>query len=129
MGQINPDVRCGECNAPMILRHTTKHRYKDTDKPRLFFGCQNYPDCRGTHGAHPDGTPVGIPANYETKQWRIKAHDAFDGWRDRNFLNRSRSYHQLSAAMGKKDGQIHIGECDIADCKKIIELCEQGLEV
>ena len=126
MGRIDPKVRCGECDAPMILRHTVKHRYPD-GKPRLFFGCSNYPDCKGTHGAHPDGTPVGVPADPETKKYRRSAHEAFDAWRDRRFLNKNRGYHLLSAAM--EVDELHIGACDIDDCKKIIELCNQGVEV
>lgn len=34
---------------------------------RSFFGCVGCPRCRATHGAHADGSPLGIPANAETQ--------------------------------------------------------------
>lgn len=44
----------------------------------LFWGCSRFPECRSTHGAHPDGRPLGKPATAEVKQARIAAHAAFD---------------------------------------------------
>lgn len=57
----------------MHLRSTTLYKTKD-GRLRKFYGCANYPDCKATHGAHPDGRPLGIPANQETKAMRIKIH-------------------------------------------------------
>jgi ssDNA-binding Zn-finger/Zn-ribbon topoisomerase 1 len=65
------DLVCGECGAPMILRYS--HKYSGP-----FYGCTTFPTCRGTHGAHADGAPKGIPGNKETKQARIKAHGLGD---------------------------------------------------
>jgi ssDNA-binding Zn-finger/Zn-ribbon topoisomerase 1 len=65
------DLVCGECGAPMILRYS--HKYSGP-----FYGCTTFPTCRGTHGAHADGAPKGIPENRETKQARIKAHRFVD---------------------------------------------------
>jgi len=57
----------------MLLRETKKYKTKD-GKPRKFYGCSRYPDCKGTHGAHPNGKPLGVPADTETKQLRMDAH-------------------------------------------------------
>lgn len=107
-----------ECGAPMVLRKSPKY-------PKPFWGCTKFPECRGTHGAHPDGRPLGIPANKETKEWRIKAHDAFDKlWRFApiRFYSRKEAYKFLAEKMGVEE--IHIGESDIETCKKIIEISE-----
>jgi ssDNA-binding Zn-finger/Zn-ribbon topoisomerase 1 len=64
-----PKLECTECDGKLVLR---------LSKYGLFYGCTNYPVCKTAHGAHPDGKPLGKPANKETKAWRIKAHQAFD---------------------------------------------------
>jgi ssDNA-binding Zn-finger/Zn-ribbon topoisomerase 1 len=70
-------VICPKCGSEMMLRTTTKYTYPNGD-PRKFYGCSKWPACNGTHGANPDGTPLGIPGNDEVKEARHKAHVAFD---------------------------------------------------
>lgn len=48
------DLVCPECGALMRLR---KSRFG------LFYGCTRYPYCKASHGAHPDGAPLGVPVN------------------------------------------------------------------
>lgn len=59
----------------MTLRSTTKFTTKD-GKPRKFWGCSRFPECRSIHGAHPDGKPLGIPATKEVKALRSELHRA-----------------------------------------------------
>lgn len=115
------DLICPECGSPMVLRTTEKFRYGD-GKPRKFYGCSRWPKCQATHGAHPNGAPLGIPADKETKEWRIKAHDAFDNWWEENALCRSEGYALLAKHFGVKE--IHIGELNIEGCRKVIDFCE-----
>jgi ssDNA-binding Zn-finger/Zn-ribbon topoisomerase 1 len=87
-----------------------------------FYGCTGYPDCDGTHGAHPDGRPLGIPANKETKAARHLAHAAFDAlWGERKLLSRGAAYRWLSLKLGHES---HMGEMGIEDCERVIQLCE-----
>jgi ssDNA-binding Zn-finger/Zn-ribbon topoisomerase 1 len=120
-GDTLPDkLQCPECGGDMVLRKTSKFKYKDgTDRP--FYGCIRYPECKATHGAHPDGSPLGIPANSETKQWRIKAHDSFDSWTEDMGIGRKEAYIKLVEHF--KVGEIHIGEMDIEACKEVIRFC------
>ena len=67
------ELTCPECGQKMVLRQTTKYTTKD-GQPRKFYGCSGYPKCRSTHGAHPNGTPLGFPATTEVKQLRMQAH-------------------------------------------------------
>lgn len=112
-------VKCGECGAPMELRKSS--RYKSP-----FWGCSRFPACRGTHGAHPNGVPLGIPANKETKQARIKAHDAFDRiWKD-GHMPRWKAYKWLAKQMGVAEW--HFGESSVGECNRAIEVIEAKLK-
>lgn len=117
------DLKCGECGADMVLRFS---------KFGKFYGCTRYPDCRGTHGAHPDGKPFGTPANKETKAARIRAHRAFDSiWisrRDQLGIPKSwarrDAYSWLAVELEMKVDDCHIGMFDVETCERIVALCE-----
>jgi ssDNA-binding Zn-finger/Zn-ribbon topoisomerase 1 len=54
-------LRCGDCGGPM---HAVSGRYGE------FFACVQYPLCKGTVGAYPDGRPTskrGRPRSRESK--------------------------------------------------------------
>lgn len=110
------DLRCGECSAPMMLRESQKF-------PRPFYGCTRFPECRGTHGAHADGTPLGTPANKDTKKARIRAHSVFDQiWQQKLVKSRGGAYNWMRQVMGLSHSQAHIGEFDADQCEKLVEL-------
>lgn len=109
---------CPECGADMVLRNSAAYS-------RLFYGCVNYPECKATHGAHPDGRPLGVPANKETKQARIKAHEAMAEWMSECGLSKSEAYAKLAESFGT---EIHIAECDIEGCEKVTSFCNDQIE-
>jgi restriction system protein len=51
--KTKPVPTCPECGAMMILR-----RPKPDDDWSPFWGCMDYPDCRGTRDILPDGRPA-----------------------------------------------------------------------
>lgn len=109
------EVKCF-CGSPMRLRFTKKFKGGN-----WFYGCSRYPECDGTHGCHQDnGKPLGVPANKVTKEWRIKAHDAFDTlWKGpEGFMTRKQAYECLAKVFGVTE--IHIGESNIETCQQII---------
>lgn len=119
---------CPECGGAMVLRKSLKY-------PKPFYGCVHFPYCRATHGAHPDGKPLGIPANAETKRWRIAAHAALDPlWgRDEPGLHsqvqkryRNAVYAWLGERLGIMDVKqnCHIAMFDTARCQRVIEICQ-----
>jgi len=116
--------KCGECGHEMELRTTYKYTYPNGD-PRKFWGCLNYPRCRGTHGAHPDGTPFGVPANKETKIARTQAHNAFDRYWCTKGWTRGEAYKWLEQAMGLEKGQAHIGGFNAEQCTKLVSIVEE----
>jgi restriction system protein len=51
--QTKPEPYCPECGAKMNLR---RPKQKDIWEP--FWGCSQYPDCRGTRDIGDDGKPI-----------------------------------------------------------------------
>ena len=103
---------CPECGKLMVLRE---------GKYSLFYGC-DYPYCKATHTAHPDGRPLGIPADNETRGWRVKAHLAFDTALKRCSLSRNQAYRSLARTMGMSRSECHIGRFGIEECKRVIKI-------
>lgn len=121
-------MNCPECNAPMILRRTNKFKTKD-GKARLFYGCSKWPECNATHGAHPNGEPLGVPATPEVKALRMKAHKLLEGifgkWEEIGKDKKRSMYDWLKH--NTKSG--HIGKMEKAELICLIkglELNEKG---
>lgn len=111
------EVNCGDCGAPMILKPS---KFKNP----FYYQCPNYPICRGAHGAHPDGSPMGIPADKATREARIEAHRVFDDWTTANDYGRNRAYRELSELMDLDKDEAHISKFDEDECNRLIELIE-----
>lgn len=109
--EARTDLVCGDCGAPMEIRPS---------KYGCFYGCTRYPDCRGTHGAHSDGRPKGIPANKETREARIRAHRVFDQiWKGQH-MSRRDAYRWMREVMHLSHNEAHIGRFDSESCEKLI---------
>lgn len=79
-------------------------------------------DCDAYVGCHKNTqVPLGTMANKELREWRSKAHKAFDPlWKSGEY-SRKKAYSLLSAYMGY---ETHIGETNIEACKRIIEFSQ-----
>lgn len=113
-----------DCNGELILRRS---------KHGLMWGCIRYPACMAAHGAHPDGTPLGIPADKKTKRARIKAHAAFDElWNKASkkgrVAARRGAYRWLREQLGMTEEECHIARFDVATCARVVVLCKARLE-
>lgn len=118
-------LACPDCGAPMVLKPS---RYKP------FYGCSRWRDtgCPGSVGAHPDGSPMGIPASSETKGWRITAHSWFDLlWSEsgstRAPMKRRDAYAWMQKAMNLSADDAHIARFTAEQCQQLIALVEQEL--
>lgn len=82
--------------------------------------CHYCKDCDAYVGCHNNTkTPLGTMANPELKKWRRKVHAYIDPlWKD-NKIHRKNLYEKLSFFMGK---EYHTGNCDIKDCKKVLNI-------
>lgn len=92
---------------------------------RPFWGCSTYPRCTTTHGAHADGTPLGVPADETTRRARQRAHAAFDALWQRGGMKRKAAYAWMRAAMGLSYEAGHIACFDVAQCERLIALVAQ----
>lgn len=108
-------LKCAQCGSPMRLRYSRKH-------DRHFYGCTSWPDCDGTHGAHPDGRPLGKPADKVTKSARMRAHEAFDQlWKgDAPLMTRAQAYSWLEAYFDLDEGEGHIGRFTKEQCEMLV---------
>lgn len=113
-----PSLECPECGARMTLRNS---------RFGLFYGCESYPRCRSTHGAHPDGRPLGKPATEAVRQARMAAHAAFDRLWQGGGMRRGQAYRWLTRAMGRTR-QVHIGEMDATECAAVVRLVTAQLD-
>lgn len=109
---------CPDCGSPMVLRFSSR---KLGASP-FFYGCTSYPRCRTTHGAHPDGMPLGVPAGAETRAARIQAHEAFDRlWKGpRAPFSRHAAYTWLADVMCIDE--LHIGDLDARRCAEVVSI-------
>lgn len=120
---------CPECGALMTLRRTLKYRWK-SGEGRLFYGCSAWPKCNGTHGAHPDGRPLGVPATGETKAARHALHEQFDALLIEKGWNKKQGYNWLGQKLGMKDGaeikaKCHIAMFDVETCERARQMCAE----
>lgn len=105
---ISDKVVC-ECGSPM--------RYVAI---RRFYGCVRWPDCRGSIGAHPDGTPMGIPTTDEAlKIARREGHFVLDSFRG---MTRNRRYYMLQKLLKMTREECHFGLFDLDTCLRAINL-------
>ncbi len=114
------DLKCGECQAPMKLRVSKKY-----EGP--FYGCSRFPECKGTHGAHRDGRPLGTPANKATKQARIRAHRVFDLlWNQpKPKMSRGEAYAWMRKKMGLSEKDAHIGSFSLQQCENLVAFVQE----
>lgn len=90
--------------------------------------CDRFPACRGSVGTHPDGRPLGIIPDEETKKLRIKLHAMIDLlWQNRTDRSRSRNrgsvYGWLKRIAGR---EIHMGETTKQDCLELLRLIQEN---
>ena len=110
---------CPECGSTMVLRES---------RFGLFYGCQRYPSCEATHGARPNGCPLGIPADKPTKKERVLAHALFDQlWRGPQApMSRLEAYCWMQKMMEMSSDDAHIGRFMTEDCVRLRALLRKN---
>src|SRR3970040_2712474 len=114
-----PFLKC-YCGSDMALR---KSKYGPV------YGCARYPECDGAIGMHPDGTPLGVPADKETRTKRIEAHEVFDElWKSLGApYTRTQAYFEMRCMMGLSDDEAHIANFTKEQCERMIEKVHQRI--
>ncbi len=84
--------------------------------------------CGQTHGCHQaTGIPLGIPADKETRQLRIRAHELFKIWFERLGIKRREAYRKLGLMMDLNRENTHIGLMNKKQCGNLIIYFEARL--
>jgi len=110
---------CPYCNQPAEWVENKEVYGKNYGKSYMMWLCRN---CDAYVGCHQNTKkPLGTIANKELREWRKKAHLAFDPFWKKWGLKRQEAYQMLITKFGK---EVHIGESNIDECKKIIAFCE-----
>lgn len=113
------DLACPECGSPMELAFSDRFRYRD-GRRRPFYRCYKWPECTGYHGAHPNGAPLGKPANKETRTLRSQVHAELNKlfpWKTkkgRRATNRWLLEHNF--------GDGHVGAMDAVECRTALSI-------
>ena len=107
------DLKCPDCGADMPLVPNPK-------KKGMYYQCVN--GCC-THGAMPNGKPLGVPADKATRAARMKAHRVFDRlWSGpAATMTRRKAYRLMQKLMGLSDHKAHIAMFDAAQCRTLIQ--------
>lgn len=106
---------CGAAMQLLPSRYSPEHHY---------YRCVKYPVCDGSIGAHPDGTPMGIPADAATRDARKLAHRAFDQlWLSKRF-KRAKAYEWLAKQLNLPVEKAHIAMFDLDTCLRVITLVD-----
>ena len=117
---------CPYCNSPSV--------YVDSEEVYsrsygMIYLCR---PCRAWVGVHKGTTkPLGRLANAELREWKKRAHAAFDPlWKakiERQGCSkrkaRGKGYTWLASQLGISTEECHIGMFDVEMCRKVIETC------
>lgn len=93
--------------------------------------------CQAWVGVHKGtNTPKGRLANKELRQWKIRAHAAFDPmWEQKLTVERradpkypkkkarGKAYAWLAKQLGIRFEDCHIGMFDVETCQRVVEIC------
>lgn len=120
-------MNCHVCGHPMKLEFSELYPYKN-GKPRPVWRCTNKLFCPEERWAHPDGTPMSLPADRDTKQARNVAHVALANLCRVKGLTTKQSYRWIQKAMGLPKSDAHIGHFDKRLCLRLINLVYEELD-
>lgn len=97
-------------------------------REKHFYRCS---PCKAWVGCHPGTkTPLGRLANAELREWKSKAHAAFDPLWKRKMASgvkkreaRGAGYAWLADQLGIKHEDCHVGMFDVPTCQRVVEIC------
>ncbi len=89
--------------------------------------------CSAWVGVHKGSErPLGRLANAELREWKKKAHAAFDPlWKKKiaqgtkRFQARTAAYEWLAGQMKLTRELCHIGMFDVRECRRVVDICQQ----
>jgi hypothetical protein len=121
---INPP-KCF-CGANTVYQDS-KSYYHGTSYGMRYI-CERFPDCRGSVGAHPNGSPLGSVPDSVTSPLRIQCHSIIDPlWRYEDLRGKQRNekrnsvYKWVGKIMGMDRKDCHVGMFSADQCRMFLE--------
>ena len=102
----------------------SRHSARELLPQKTQYGVRYYcpvPDCTVICW---DGS-TSTPADFQTRQARIKAHDAFDNIWKSGQLSQKKAYSKLANFLGVPIKKTHIGYFDYEQCLIVIEFAKK----
>ena len=124
-------VTCAYCNKPAELvtgKEIYPHRQDlFTKKFWRCRPCNAYVGCHKPNIGYGDGTrPLGRLANAELRAAKSAAHVAFDPVWQEGVVKRGSAYAWLAEKLGIQAKQCHIGEFDVDQCKRVVQIVKEN---
>lgn len=86
-------------------------------------------DCNAYVGVHKrTNNALGRLANAELREWKIKAHNAFDPLWKTGIYTRKDAYKWLSKMLDIPVEYTHIGYFSVETCQRVVEIIESSLK-
>ncbi len=115
-----PKILCPKCNRKPEWVENKEIYGSNYGKSYMIYLCR---DCDTRVGCHNNTRhPLGTMADEETRDWREKAHAAFDPIWKNGDITQNEAYRRMAKKFGRT---IHIAQSDIEQCKEIIDYCNQ----
>jgi hypothetical protein len=92
----------------------------------MIYLCRPCSAWTGTHKPEPKKA-LGRLANSELREWKKKAHAAFDPLWKSNYMNRHEAYAWLSKQLNIPAEYCHIGMFGVETCKALVIVCKKEL--
>jgi len=112
-------MKCPFCFIEAVWVENKEIYGKNYGKSYMCWLCK---DCDAYVGCHNNTKkPLGIMANAETRQYRMKVHKNIDKLWKSGIISRKELYKEITKKLGLKK-QYHTGYADIKMCKQLLEL-------
>lgn len=117
-------VQCPYCqNRAHFVRGDRLYPHRDDLADLWFWFCAS---CDAHVGCHGDtARPKGRLANAELRRARIDAHAAFDPLWESGDMHRGDAYRWLAGQLGIPRKKCHIGNFDVARCRRVVEAAQR----
>lgn len=115
-------LKCPYCGGESVYT-SSREVYGGRDYGMIYL-CRPCNAYVGVHKSEPT-VALGRLANAELREWKKKAHAAFDPIWKNGHMDRTTAYAWLSEKLCIEKELCHIGMFDVIECKKVIQVCSQ----
>lgn len=121
---------CPNCGAGVELVNNSAIYGKEFGAWPFAYRCISK-DCDSYVGVHPKtDIPIGVMANKTVRAARKQAKAAFSPMWEVQGISKDAAYAWLAEKMGiANPNQCHIGWMDVADCSRVIDICNANRKV